>query len=297
MGIFNFVENFFFISLGITFVLILLLVYHFKQRMSSVERKGDTMFELMSNVVKEINVLKNVHSYYDHFFTKSSSPLNEPVLSYNIVDPVETMEIHNQQMESSVIEKQSDLEEVDSDDETVSNADSNAESSVSESDDAVSENDDSDADSDTDSYAESVSEEVDEKAIDPEADIFSHAREMEEDRTSVRIHLEQVQTDTETLVDMDIDVLPEDISALPVKDSAEEPSRNSESSTDFVKIDDIPQELPLSSDQGSDTRPKDHYRRLNLQQLKTAVQTLGLQVDVSKMKKNDIVKVLESASI
>ena len=104
MGIFSFVENFFFISLGITFVLILLLVYHFKQRMSSVERKGETMFELMSSVVKEINVLKNVNSYYERFFSKSSPNVNtessatgeeSDTISYNIVDPIESVELHN----------------------------------------------------------------------------------------------------------------------------------------------------------------------------------------------------------
>jgi hypothetical protein len=58
MGFFSFIENFFFISLGIVFILVLLLVYHFKQRMSSVERKGDTMYELVVNMVKEIRFLR-----------------------------------------------------------------------------------------------------------------------------------------------------------------------------------------------------------------------------------------------
>lgn len=60
MGVFNFIETFFFISLGITFILILLLVYHFKQRLSSVEQKGDTMFDIMNNMVKEMGVIKTL---------------------------------------------------------------------------------------------------------------------------------------------------------------------------------------------------------------------------------------------
>ena len=60
MGVFNFIETFFFISLGITFILILLLVYHFKQRLSAVEQKGDTMFDIMNNMVKEMGVIKTL---------------------------------------------------------------------------------------------------------------------------------------------------------------------------------------------------------------------------------------------
>ena len=60
MGFFNFIETFFFISLGITFVLILLLVYHFKQRICTLEQKGNTMFEIVNGVVKELTNIKRM---------------------------------------------------------------------------------------------------------------------------------------------------------------------------------------------------------------------------------------------
>jgi hypothetical protein len=60
MGFFNFIETFFFLSLGITFVLILLLVYHFKQRLTTLENKCDTVFEIISNLVKEVSNIKQV---------------------------------------------------------------------------------------------------------------------------------------------------------------------------------------------------------------------------------------------
>ena len=62
---FSFVEMFFFLSLGITFVLILLIVYHFKRRITSIENKSDTMFDIVKNLAKEVSDLKNeriVHS-------------------------------------------------------------------------------------------------------------------------------------------------------------------------------------------------------------------------------------------
>ena len=58
MGVFNFMETFFFISLGITFILILLLVYHFKQRLSAIEERSDTMFDIINNVVQELSMIK-----------------------------------------------------------------------------------------------------------------------------------------------------------------------------------------------------------------------------------------------
>jgi hypothetical protein len=60
MSVFNLLETFFFISLGITFVLISLLVYHFRQRIMVLEQKNDTMFEIINNVVTEISNLRNI---------------------------------------------------------------------------------------------------------------------------------------------------------------------------------------------------------------------------------------------
>jgi hypothetical protein len=55
MGLFSFMETSFFFTLGITFLLILLLVYHFKQRISNAESKQDTMFEIINNLVQEVS--------------------------------------------------------------------------------------------------------------------------------------------------------------------------------------------------------------------------------------------------
>lgn len=58
MSSFNFIESFFMLSLGITFVLIVLLVYHFKQRLATMEKKCDTMFDIVQNLVKEMSLVK-----------------------------------------------------------------------------------------------------------------------------------------------------------------------------------------------------------------------------------------------
>jgi len=59
MGFFNLVETFFFISLAITFVLIMMLVYHFKDRLTTLESKSETILEIVNNLLKENSVLKS----------------------------------------------------------------------------------------------------------------------------------------------------------------------------------------------------------------------------------------------
>jgi hypothetical protein len=58
MGFFNFLETAFFISLAITFILIMMLVYHFKGRIVILEQKCDPMFEIMNNMIKELKSIQ-----------------------------------------------------------------------------------------------------------------------------------------------------------------------------------------------------------------------------------------------
>ena len=88
MGLFNFIETFFFISLGITFVLILLLVYHFKQRLSSLENKCDTMFEIINNVVQEITIVRGATN---RIMQEIPNVTMQPVMSY-VQEKVESIE-------------------------------------------------------------------------------------------------------------------------------------------------------------------------------------------------------------
>jgi len=59
MGFFSLLETFFFISLAITFILIIMLVYHFKGRLVSIEDRYHTMFEIVNSLVKEMKNLRD----------------------------------------------------------------------------------------------------------------------------------------------------------------------------------------------------------------------------------------------
>jgi len=58
MTLMNVMDSVFYLGLVITFLLILLVVYHFKNRVGTMEQRCDTMFEIMNNIVQELNVLR-----------------------------------------------------------------------------------------------------------------------------------------------------------------------------------------------------------------------------------------------
>ena len=64
MSSFKFIETFLFLSLGITFALIVTLVYHFKKRMENMETKCDTMFEIVQKLANELNSIQNNTNNY-----------------------------------------------------------------------------------------------------------------------------------------------------------------------------------------------------------------------------------------
>lgn len=58
MRIFNMLESLLFLTLGISCVLLLMLIYHFKQRLTQLEQSNETMFDILNNMVHELSDLK-----------------------------------------------------------------------------------------------------------------------------------------------------------------------------------------------------------------------------------------------
>lgn len=117
---FSFMETSFVISLGITFVLLLLLIYHFKQRLSVAEKKQDTMFEIINNLAQELNNMKMSLS----LMNRPSTPYphnvsNQLVSSENVGMYEQTATLVNEESDSSDYEDSDDeiSDDEDSDDE------------------------------------------------------------------------------------------------------------------------------------------------------------------------------------
>jgi len=278
MGIFNYIDTFFFISLGITFILILLLVFHFKQQIVSLEHKNDTMFEIINNIVKEITYIK-------------SAIFSQPYYQVNDKDEIINLtanEIHSKQ-------------NVENDKIIVSDDDSN----------------DEDSDNDYDEDADSDSE-------DDETDSECHANSETNSDVDIEHENELFNTDSVKVINVEFG------DSIEVSDIAQELNDNN---YDVDEVDEINseenihtlvqeiehiivekidlQDNHLDNNETSETNEdttqtgqsqqneqneniKDVYRKMTLIQLKALVISKGLTSDSSKMRKPELLKLLES---
>ena len=118
MGAFNLMETFFFLSLGISFILILLLVHHFKKRLNLLEQKCDTMFDIIQNVAKELKQIKTAPiqapAFRDVVEERIKYDMNEVQSEEDDDEETATMA-----SESEDEEEESDEEEVESETEEI----------------------------------------------------------------------------------------------------------------------------------------------------------------------------------
>ena len=78
MGLFSMLESFFFVTLGISCILLMMLIYHFKQRINKLENNNRMMFDVINNMVQELSILKNTI----HHNTQSNPPTAIPSQLY-----------------------------------------------------------------------------------------------------------------------------------------------------------------------------------------------------------------------
>jgi hypothetical protein len=228
MGLFNYIDTFFFISLGITFILILLLVFHFKQRIASLEQKNETMFEIINNMVQELVQIK--------YIITSQQPVE------NVTPPSSIHLIHNPSLPMNM--PMNNIIHFDNNKIVVSDDEEDSDDSDN-SDEEDSENDDDDSD-------EEPEEEDEIKVINVALNDSVQLNEVDDiidvEPTTGNIVVEKMNT-TESEID------------------------NS----------DIQKEVK-----------KEIYRKMTLSALKSIVIEKGLLSDPSKLKKQELLKLLES---
>ena len=245
-------ETFFFISLGITFVLILLLVYHFKQRLSTLETKSDTMLDIVNNVVKEMGVIKILASSRQQpvqhplsAFMENQRPLND-VFSKMSMGNIEVNEININETDIKEVQEihLAEQVEVDSDDE-VEDSDEEEEAEY--------------ASDDEDQDDEKVVVSDDEEEVEQEEPLEEELEQEEESVEEVKViqEVEEVLEDQSIVVNK---LEPEDIEVL-----------SEESSED----------------------PMEEYKKLAPAALKALIISKGYATDVAKMKKPQLLQILE----
>ena len=316
MGLFDFVENFFFISLGITFGLILLLVYHFKQRISSVERKGDTMFELLTNVVKELQCVKGVNSYYESFFKRDSENTmysSLPLTPMSCPISKSTPEVMVEQHEKKVIDLSiDDSFPIDSTIHVLKKSDKIV---VSDSDGDSGSDGDSVSDSDSESEVGSCLDESDSESDSEEAvrvaPISISTLQLESIEENIASFVEDLPTSLPTVaslenVEMHAEETPEslvvnseeveiDIDHLPTS----LPSVASPENFEYQVLEEPHVVSEVFDSQTAEklehekAQKREVYFKMNITQLKALATAVGIKDDTSKMKKKELIRLLE----
>ena len=288
MGVFNLLETFFFISLAITFVLIMMLVYHFKGRILIIEQKCDTMFEIMNNMVKEMKNIKynasGTSSYPPQFMFQSNPESKYTTESKFTTDSNFTTEskfttesLYNPEMilpnNESIyfIHNNSTLEKVDDDDSDNSDGYSIVEDDEPE-------------------FAKII-------VSDNEDDISMPIKIINVD---INGH-ENIEIISDTISSADKDENEDEIEDEIKDENEDENGDENEDETgdetftvNKVDITVLPEELDSEYLEKSDSID---YKKMDVSYLRTMVITRGLVSDTKKLKKPDLIRILEEAEM
>ena len=243
---FQLIDSFFFISLGITFVLLFLMAFHFKNRVSALENKNNALTEICNTIVHEINQVKQIVSV--------SAPSTS---NYNHI-PVNTM-MYTQGY-NEIPQYNDEGESSEDDGESSEDDESRKYTPITEEYPSHNEN-----------ILNLKIESIEYSDEDTEPCTNSELKSGESEET-IEVH-------KITLPDDNVDILEETLEDFEVTKI-----------DDVVHIeDDITSEIPSVST----NQRQSSYKKMNVQMLRTMAISKGLCSDPSKMKKQELLKMLD----
>ena len=265
MKLFNMLESVFFVTLGISCVLLMLLIYHFKQRLTKLEQSSETMFELLNNIVSELSGIKQTVINEQNPNAAGYSMMMHP--THKI--PVTLSD--NESEENSLPELIENIQITKNNDEG------------DESEDESEEEDDSDDESEhNETHNENESEN---KSI------------TEEQSGEVKVVTVDIDNSISNDVSSDIDNVPEDLTTDSLDEPEVQPVEIDTEKIEEVHVNklDITDDLEeTASQQTTTSNSVDVYKKMNVPSLKSLVIEKGLSSDPSKMKKNELIALLET---
>jgi len=267
MSFFNFIETFFFLTLGITFVLILLLVYHFKQRLSALENKSDTVFEIVSNIVQELTAIRQM---------QTNSMTFRP--AFNIPNMMDLSQSIKPSMTANEVVERIKV----SDEEFEENDDESEDSSEYGDEDEDEDEDEDDDDEDEDNMPPLINGtfDIDEPIHQATVKIINvPINETIEDDILELAELEQDNTNSE-----------ENDNKI---ESVELEEQEQQIHVEKLEETETLENVHESDDSRTDS--KEVYNKMSVSELKALVITKGLSSDPSKKKKTELIKLLESS--
>lgn len=270
MGIFNFLETFFIISLAIMFILVGLLMYHNRGRLNVIEERTDSLFEIVTNLTNEITAQK---VYLETIKYTSNPPPH--IISYQPGfvtggnNDITDLEVINEDNEDAVDDADID-EYIDAKDD-----DSNINKIV--------------VSDDGDSYMDDMDDmdDMDEVDINTNTDIMATASQNE-------IHVIKLEPSAMETLDLaqQITILREsnedkdDCVEVSINDTyTEEPEQDNSAAADN-EVEEIMAEHEILDEQ--------YYHKMNVTNLRKIATERGFdgEYDISKMKKAEIIALL-----
>ncbi len=344
MGFYNFIETFFYISLGITFILILLLIYHFKQRVTTVEHKYDTMVEIMNHVVKELGNIKQYVSMMNMSTPIVSSLYNytpfqmtpNPIHSENVVEEEEFEQNIHFNIEEKINEDDEEEDEEDQEDDQEDDQEEDQEDDQEEDHEDDQEDDqeedqedehDNDQEDDQDDDQEEDQEDDQEENQDEYHEEYPEYEDNEHENTHIEVqdleesHIDysevevnvydEVIQNNDNTDDNDLpqEIIPEEIQDIMEESNVkvihleeEKPVEDLESDKiqdmdiENIQIQKLTEtiEVEPEPEQTHHQQLENSFKKMNIHQLKALVIAKGIATDVAKLKKNDLIKLLES---
>ena len=220
-------ESVFFITLGISCVLLMMLIYHFKQRISKLESNNETMFEIINNMVQELSTIK----------TTIQPHVMQPQFSYpnNQYDKIDV----NIEEDIPMLHQPTTIEESESEE-----------------------------GSDDETEEESGDESEEESGDESEEESGDESEEESDDKIK--------------LINIDVTNIDESVD---VESLSEKNDDNDENDSEIVEINEI---------DNIQVNKLEVYKRMNVTALKALVVEKGLQSDPHKMKKAELIELLEN---
>ena len=305
MSVFGFIENFFFISLALVFVLVLLLVYHFKNRITVAEKKSESMYGLLTAVVKEIKTLRGMFglggnenpptiepssSASSNFDVKSKTTPEVNILT-NETQPQENEQPPNQHNFSTFIQPREVI---------------NLDFAASDNKIVVSDVEDSSDDEDDDDDDSSVSDDSGSNSdSDSESDTNSvHEQEQEPSSTSVDLGVEinvnditDILPTSEPVMELELShVESVDVESIleTIQQKTEIDVEVREEATTVNLVEMLSSPLESETANAIQIPTIDQLRKMNINQLKTIASQIGITADISKMKKPELISLIQS---
>ena len=294
---FGFIENFFFISLALVFVLVLLLVYHFKNRITVAEKKSDSMYGLLTAVVKEIKTLRGMFGLGSGQDIDNSRIQNDSKNSVEMADssagsvPLGIGQSTNQTALKSKTEPEVDIG---------ASSNNNFAAFVQKTGGVQREVITLEfAASDSKIVVSDVEESDDESSSSEESDDESSVSDAEENYPKEELFEIQEQIDCDDIqdvVDVDVDVETKQEFTNEQVQEIDISNILSATNSDEIEVDLVETKPVMETMFASPTVPSiEQLRKMNINQLKTIASQIGISSDISKMKKPELISLIRGS--